>query len=117
LAILKKLILPKQGFLQLVDRQEGSTLQDIVDAVDSAIANRFHSLFFSFLFFFFWKITTIFLLLPNREEGVVLKNQDCLYSPAKRLKNCWIKMKPDYIDSLADDIDVIIIGFFFFFFF
>lgn len=47
--------------------------------------------------------------MTYRQEGIVIKNPLCTYSPGQRNKD-WIKVKPDYVDSLGDDVDVLIIG-------
>ncbi|XP_055635949.1 DNA ligase 4 [Toxorhynchites rutilus septentrionalis] len=47
--------------------------------------------------------------IDARQEGVVIKKQDSTYSP--NLRNAgWYKIKPDYIDNLVSDFDLLIIG-------
>ncbi|XP_071535419.1 DNA ligase 4 [Panulirus ornatus] len=50
--------------------------------------------------------------IDNREEGVVLKDPDSVYRPAAR-KAGWIKVKPEYVDSLVPELDLLIIGAYF----
>nr|XP_045601538.1 DNA ligase 4-like [Procambarus clarkii]XP_045601539.1 DNA ligase 4-like [Procambarus clarkii] len=47
--------------------------------------------------------------IDNREEGIVLKDPDSVYRPASR-KAGWIKVKPEYVDSLVSELDLLIIG-------
>ncbi|RUP14879.1 hypothetical protein BC936DRAFT_139632 [Jimgerdemannia flammicorona] len=82
-AILPKIITEKKGHLEILPHTEGSSVQDVVDELDKAVAAR--------------------------QEGIVIKNPSCTYAPGQRNKD-WIKVKPDYVDSLGDDVDVLIIG-------
>ncbi|XP_055613187.1 DNA ligase 4-like [Uranotaenia lowii] len=47
--------------------------------------------------------------IDARQEGVVIKKQDSVYSPNERNAG-WYKIKPDYIDNLVSDFDLLIIG-------
>ncbi|XP_058813834.1 DNA ligase 4 [Topomyia yanbarensis] len=47
--------------------------------------------------------------IDARQEGVVIKKQDSAYSPNERNAG-WYKIKPDYIDNLVSDFDLLIIG-------
>lgn len=47
--------------------------------------------------------------LLSSYEGLMIKRVDSKYSPALRSKE-WIKVKPDYIDSLSLEIDAVVIG-------
>ncbi|XP_055551463.1 DNA ligase 4 [Wyeomyia smithii] len=47
--------------------------------------------------------------IDARQEGVVIKKQDSVYSPNERNAG-WYKIKPDYIDNLVTDFDLLIIG-------
>lgn len=47
--------------------------------------------------------------IDNREEGLVVKSVSSLYKPNTR-KGGWLKIKPEYIDGLMDELDLIIIG-------
>ncbi|XP_064401547.1 DNA ligase 4-like isoform X2 [Halichondria panicea] len=81
---LKKVFEPALGHLHLVDRNEGSTKEDVVAALNNAI--------------------------DNREEGIIVKLPSSTYKPDKRKGSGWLKIKPEYVDSLSDQLDVIIIG-------
>ena len=68
--------------------------------------------------------------IDRREEGLIIKQPSSLYRPDKRKGNAvhyntdrskycifvfavgsgWLKIKPEYVDSLSDQLDVIIIG-------
>ncbi|XP_058442972.1 DNA ligase 4 [Malaya genurostris] len=47
--------------------------------------------------------------IDARQEGVVIKKQDSVYSPNERNAG-WYKIKPDYIDNLVSDFDLLILG-------
>lgn len=55
-------------------------------------------------------VLTIFTrAMETREEGIVIK-YDMPYEVGSRKKTLWIKMKQDYEDAIADDLDLVIIG-------
>lgn len=39
----------------------------------------------------------------------MIKNLNSTYCPNER-KNKWIKIKPEYIEGIGDDLDLLIIG-------
>lgn len=45
----------------------------------------------------------------RNEEGIMIKRLDSPYKPNER-SNTWIKLKGEYIDSIGDTLDLIIIG-------
>ena len=47
--------------------------------------------------------------LQRSEEGIVIKKRDSKYKPDERSSD-WVKMKCDYIDTIVDTLDCIIIG-------
>ena len=47
--------------------------------------------------------------LERAEEGIVIKKIDSLYKPDERCSD-WVKMKCDYIDTIVDTLDLVIIG-------
>merc|ERR1712157_249488 len=47
--------------------------------------------------------------LQERHEGIIIKNMDSVYECNKR-GNEWIKLKPDYVDSMCDTFDLLILG-------
>ncbi|ESO08239.1 hypothetical protein HELRODRAFT_75449 [Helobdella robusta] len=47
------------------------------------------------------------------EEGIMLKDVESIYKPNCRQKGGWFKIKPDYIDGLMNDLDLVIIGAYF----
>ncbi|XP_055945641.1 DNA ligase 4-like [Argiope bruennichi] len=48
--------------------------------------------------------------IDSRLEGIVVKNPDSIYKPNMR-KGCgWLKVKPEYIENLMDELDLLIIG-------
>lgn len=48
-------------------------------------------------------------IVSDASEGIVMKNPRSAYSPADRNDN-WIKVKPDYMTSFGESVDVLIIG-------
>lgn len=48
-------------------------------------------------------------ILADRGEGLVLKDPHSKYHPGVRSR-AWTKVKPDYVDALCDDIDVLVLG-------
>ena len=40
----------------------------------------------------------------------MIKNQHSTYLPSKRLPEYWIKLKPEYLDNIATDLDLLIVG-------
>ncbi|KAL1926334.1 hypothetical protein VTP01DRAFT_5855 [Rhizomucor pusillus] len=83
LKILGSVVKEKRGNLNLLPREEKSTFQDIVDALDRAISLR--------------------------QEGLVIKNPGSVYEPGQR-NQTWIKLKPEYINSLNDNCDLLVVG-------
>ena len=45
----------------------------------------------------------------RNEEGIMIKRLDSTYKPNERSNN-WIKLKGEYIDSIGDSLDLVIIG-------
>ncbi|OZJ05239.1 hypothetical protein BZG36_02293 [Bifiguratus adelaidae] len=81
--LLPKLFTELKGFLQILPSKEGSKVQDVIDAMDNAIMDR--------------------------HEGIVIKNPGSPYRVGERNKD-WIKVKPEYVDTLGEDLDLLIIG-------
>ena len=54
-------------------------------------------------------MTQFNMALQRAEEGIVIKKKDSIYKPDKRCSD-WVKMKCDYIDTIVDTLDLIIIG-------
>ncbi len=53
--------------------------------------------------------SNLFLFIFNREEGIILKAVDGTWVPNERRLQ-WIKLKPEYVDGLGDDLDLLIVG-------
>lgn len=45
-----------------------------------------------------------------RLEGIIIKNPESIYKPNIRKASGWLKIKPEYIDNLMDELDLLIIG-------
>lgn len=50
------------------------------------------------------------LAIDRKEEGVIIKGQDTVYSPGMRNGSGWFKLKPDYVEGLVEDLDLLIMG-------
>lgn len=48
--------------------------------------------------------------MANQEEGVIVKDLTSMYYPNNRSTQYWIKLKAEYIDSLGDTLDLVILG-------
>eukprot|EP00731_Ephydatia_muelleri_P033438 Em0029g44a len=81
---LKKVFEPVRGYLHQADVKEGSTKEDLVAALNDAI--------------------------DRREEGLMVKHPGATYRPDKRKGSGWVKIKPEYVGNLSDQLDVVIIG-------
>eukprot|EP00058_Branchiostoma_floridae_P013009 XP_002598497.1 hypothetical protein BRAFLDRAFT_118305 [Branchiostoma floridae] len=81
---LDKLFTPIEGRLFLGDRKEARTKAEVIDALNEAI--------------------------DRREEGLVIKYPGSKYAPDKRKGSGWLKVKPEYVDGLMDQVDVVIVG-------
>lgn len=47
--------------------------------------------------------------IDNREEGIMVKDCESIYRPSAR-RGGWFKLKPEYVDGLMDQLDVLIVG-------
>lgn len=79
--ILRNIVQPKPKHLEIVTRKHVTCVQDINDALDVALANR--------------------------DEGIMLKDWNDAYHPNERK---WIKIKPDYLNGVGDNVDLVILG-------
>jgi DNA ligase-4 len=68
---------------ELTQMTEATTKEEIVEALDLAISNR--------------------------EEGIMVKDLASVYVPNDRGQR-WIKIKPEYIQGVGDDFDLLILG-------
>ncbi|EGC36387.1 hypothetical protein DICPUDRAFT_97591 [Dictyostelium purpureum] len=81
--LLKRCINVKDKQFEISEQTPVSTVQEVLGQLDAAIMNR--------------------------EEGLMLKDLNSFYVPAER-KEKWIKIKPEYLDGMGDDFDLVIIG-------
>lgn len=84
LEVLSSIIQEIPGRVQFADRKKASTTADVIHALNDAI--------------------------DRREEGLVVKDPTSVYKPNVRTKGGWIKIKPEYTNSLVDQCDLIIMG-------
>ncbi|XP_065897200.1 DNA ligase 4-like isoform X2 [Dysidea avara] len=81
---LQKIFSPVDGYLHMVERKNASTKEEVVASLNEAI--------------------------DSREEGLIIKHPHSTYQPDKRKGSGWLKIKPEYVDSLSDQLDVVIVG-------
>ncbi|KAI8611855.1 ATP dependent DNA ligase domain-containing protein [Chytriomyces sp. MP71] len=81
--LLQKVLRDRPGKVEVLKHVEGSSTEDVVRALDVSMVNH--------------------------EEGIVIKNPEGSYLMNDRGGD-WLKVKPDYIDSLGDDVDLVLIG-------
>ncbi|XP_063173881.1 DNA ligase 4 [Candoia aspera] len=81
--MLNTIFTPIPGRIQIVSRIQANTRKEVVDALNEAI--------------------------DNREEGIVIKDPMSVYKPDKRGEG-WLKIKPEYVSGLMDELDLLIIG-------
>ncbi|XP_029942990.1 DNA ligase 4 [Salarias fasciatus] len=80
---LQTVFTPVRGRLHLVAQAEARTVQEVVAALNDAI--------------------------DSREEGIMVKDPASVYKPDKRGEG-WLKIKPEYVDGLMDELDLLIVG-------
>ncbi|XP_062701194.1 DNA ligase 4-like [Aedes albopictus] len=81
--LLKTLIKEKVGFVTICHRVKVKNGEHLVELLNHAI--------------------------DAHQEGVVIKKENSAYSPNERNAG-WYKIKPDYIDNMVSDFDLLIIG-------
>ncbi|KAK6325095.1 hypothetical protein J4Q44_G00044370 [Coregonus suidteri] len=80
---LQTVFTPVKGRIHVVPKTEAKTMQEVVNALNEAI--------------------------DNREEGIMVKDPSSIYKPDKRGEG-WLKIKPEYVDGLMDELDLLIVG-------
>ncbi|KAG9492228.1 hypothetical protein GDO78_000637 [Eleutherodactylus coqui] len=80
---LRDIFTPVPGRIHIIPKAEASTKKNVVDALNEAI--------------------------DNREEGIMVKDPMSIYKPDKRGEG-WLKIKPEYVNGLMDELDLLIIG-------
>lgn len=81
--IIETVFTPLKGRIHLVPKTEARTMQEVVNALNDAI--------------------------DNRDEGIMVKDPLSIYKPDKRGEG-WLKIKPEYVDGLMDELDLLIVG-------
>ncbi|ORX53424.1 ATP-dependent DNA ligase [Piromyces finnis] len=81
--LLPEIMKEKYGYVMFHKREEAKTTNDIIKALEKII--ELHG------------------------EGLVIKDPNSTYELGTRSKR-WIKIKPEYINSLCDELDVLIVG-------
>lgn len=81
--ILSNIFTPIPGRIEIVQKTQAHTKKEVVDALNEAI--------------------------DKREEGIMIKYPLSIYKPDKRGEG-WLKIKPEYVDGLMDELDILIVG-------
>lgn len=81
--ILSSVFTPVKGRIHVVDKRSAKTRKEVIDALNGAI--------------------------DNREEGIMVKDPMSTYKPDKRGEG-WLKIKPEYVNGLMDELDLLIVG-------
>nr|XP_020039593.1 DNA ligase 4 isoform X2 [Castor canadensis] len=81
--ILSGTFIPIQGRMEIVQKTQAHTKNEVVDALNEAI--------------------------DKREEGIMVKHPLSIYKPDKRGEG-WLKIKPEYVSGLMDELDILIVG-------
>ncbi|CAF1240093.1 unnamed protein product, partial [Didymodactylos carnosus] len=55
-------------------------------------------------------INELNMAIDQRQEGIVVKDPFAVYKPNTRENGGWLKIKPDYMLGLNDEIDCLIVG-------
>jgi DNA ligase-4 len=82
-ALLRKATTTTAHEFELTQMTEATTKEEIIEALDGAISNR--------------------------EEGIMVKDLASTYVPNERGQK-WIKIKPEYVQGVGDDFDLLILG-------
>ncbi|XP_005884535.2 PREDICTED: DNA ligase 4 [Myotis brandtii] len=81
--ILSSIFTPVPGRIEIVEKTQAHTNKEVIDALNEAI--------------------------DKREEGIMIKHPLSIYKPDKRGEG-WLKIKPEYVNGLMDELDIIIVG-------
>ncbi|XP_077014765.1 DNA ligase 4 [Tamandua tetradactyla] len=81
--ILSGIFTPVPGRIEIVEKTEAHTKKEVIDALNEAI--------------------------DKREEGIMVKHPLSIYKPDKRGEG-WLKIKPEYVNGLMDELDILIVG-------
>ncbi|KAM5311102.1 DNA ligase 4 isoform 1-T2 [Glossophaga mutica] len=81
--ILSSIFTPIPGRIEIVQKTQAHTNKEVIDALNEAI--------------------------DKREEGIMVKHPLSIYKPDKRGEG-WLKIKPEYVTGLMDELDIIIVG-------
>ncbi|KAI8803243.1 ATP dependent DNA ligase domain-containing protein [Cladochytrium replicatum] len=82
--LLKKVLTPRQTFLEILPFEEANSAEDIATALNQHMVRQ--------------------------EEGLMIKDPKSAYTPSSKRGSSWLKVKPDYLDSLANDLDLLLVG-------
>ncbi|XP_062480714.1 DNA ligase 4 [Pezoporus occidentalis] len=81
--ILSSVFTPVTGRIHVVHKRNARTRKEVIHALNEAI--------------------------DDREEGIMVKDPMSTYKPDKRGEG-WLKIKPEYVNGLMDELDLLIVG-------
>ncbi|XP_019062433.1 DNA ligase 4 isoform X2 [Fukomys damarensis] len=81
--ILNSIFTPVSGRMEIIQKTQAHTKKEVIDALNEAI--------------------------DKREEGIMIKHPLSIYKPDKRGEG-WLKIKPEYVNGLMDELDILIVG-------
>ncbi|XP_007666847.2 DNA ligase 4 [Ornithorhynchus anatinus] len=81
--ILTGVFTPVAGRIEVVPKAPAVTKREVIDALNEAI--------------------------DKREEGIMVKDPSSIYKPDKRGEG-WLKIKPEYVNGIMDELDLLIVG-------
>ncbi|KAK7893213.1 hypothetical protein WMY93_022365 [Mugilogobius chulae] len=81
--VLQTVFTPVKGRIHVVHKTEVKNTKEVINALNNAI--------------------------DSREEGIMVKDPMSIYKPDKRGEG-WLKIKPEYVDGLMDELDLLIVG-------
>lgn len=81
--VLEEIIRPVPHKFEILKYKKGSSVEDIKASIRNIISDR--------------------------SEGIMVKNSQLTYHVASR-NNCWVKVKPEYLEQFGENLDLIVIG-------
>ncbi|KAI9208259.1 ATP dependent DNA ligase domain-containing protein [Polychytrium aggregatum] len=80
---IQKIIRPRESWIEVLPHTPVASAEEVIEQLD--------------------------LRMMCQEEGLIIKREDSVYTPSQRTEGC-IKLKPEYMDQLSDDLDLLIVA-------
>lgn len=90
--MLKELLEPWSNHIEIVKEEEVQSTVLKIEVIEKKLIRR------------------LGIAIERGDEGIMVKKLSSPYIFNGRMEGHWIKIKPDYCDSLSDSLDVIILG-------